>query len=129
MFQVAVKNNPVPHSLEVKTDGAEAIAYLASLQRTAYTDPASLPDLILLDIKMPKADGHEVLQWVRHQLQFLAVPVVMLTSSNSRDDIVKSLGLGANSFLSKTGDITEYRNILELTLKYWLQIHQRPTAR
>src|SRR3954447_25859700 len=90
-LQMALKQCGYDCDLQIKSDGEEAITYLASLQGSAYTKESQIPHLVLLDIKMPKVNGHEVLAWMRQQMQFIPVPVVMLSSSDVREDILKAL--------------------------------------
>ena len=107
--------------LTVKTSGDEAIEYLHS------EEDFERPDLIILDIKMPRVDGFEVLQAIREFAVTEFVPVVMLSSSDEPADMSKSYQLGANSFVRKDEDYDRYtRNLLEMS-RYWLSVHGSPS--
>lgn len=126
LFQVASGRAGIPHALEIKGDGASAIDYLSTVRDQANTKESKAPDLILLDIKMPKVDGHEVLAWIRGQTQFSTLPVVILTSSADPQDLLKAMGAGANSFIIKTGDMMQFRDNVQATLDFWFNVHNQP---
>src|ERR1700728_5476953 len=98
LMKMACQRTGIPHSLQIVNDGDEAIKYL--MGKDGYSDRLShpLPDLIFLDIKMPKRDGHEVLAWIRAQPAFRILPVVMLTGSTQREDIDRAYKLGVTSY-------------------------------
>jgi CheY-like chemotaxis protein len=118
LFQVISEKCGIPHTLEIKEDGQAAMDHLQSLP------PGDLPAIVLLDMKMPKASGLEVLGWIRKQERFSAMPVIMFTSSSDPDDITKALTLGANSFITKTGSMDQLRTIVQVTFQYWFEIHR-----
>jgi CheY-like chemotaxis protein len=123
LLKLALKQSGYPHTLDVVSDGEAAIHYLAHVQSTAYSKDSEVPDLVLLDLKLPKVDGHEVLTWIRQQLQFAALPVIVLTSSNRRDDILRAFSLGANSYIIKSGDLPKLNDSARTILKYWLEVN------
>ncbi|EEF61794.1 response regulator [Pedosphaera parvula] len=125
LLKIALNGVGQPHVLDVATDGEEALTYLKRVLPTVLTKNSEAPDLVLLDIKMPKVDGLEVLQWIRQQPEFLDLPVLMFTSSDRKDDIAKAYSLGANSYVVKTGDLDELSRCLKILLDYWLEVHQR----
>jgi CheY-like chemotaxis protein len=125
LLQMAIKDAPQTLAMEVVTDGEQAIQFLSRVQSTALTKDSQIPELVLVDIKLPKVDGHEVVKWVRQRPEFTAMPIIMLTSSDRRDDILKALSLGANSYLVKTGDMAKFRESLLLLLKYWFEVNQK----
>jgi CheY-like chemotaxis protein len=121
LTQRAFRKAGVQASLQVAADGDEAVAYLRG--DGAYGDRAThpMPALVLLDWKLPKRSGREVLQWVRQQPQFAALPVVVLTSSREQEDIDRAYGAGANSYLQKP---VMLENLTELSSRlegYWLR--------
>jgi CheY-like chemotaxis protein len=121
LTQRAFRKAGVQASLQVAADGDEAVAYLRG--DGAYADRAAhpMPALVLLDWKLPKRSGREVLQWVRQQPQFATLPVVVLTSSREQEDIDRAYGAGANSYLQKPvmlDNLTELSSRLE---GYWLR--------
>ena len=100
--------------------------YLAGEGQYSNRAEYPLPDLILLDLKMPKVDGFDVLLWIRRQPGFGSIPVVVLTSSDAIRDVNRAYALGANSFMVKPLD---FENLMELTrflTSYWLQLSKAP---
>ena len=121
-FEKGGINNP----LQVVRDGEEAISYLEGLGRYRNRDEYPLPDLILLDLKMPRIDGFEVLRWIRRQPGLATIRVVVLTSSDAIRDVNRAYALGANSFLVKP---LEFENVIEtakMLKTYWLQLSKAP---
>lgn len=108
-------------SLSVKDDGQDAIEYLMS-------SDCQLPHLILLDLKMPRIGGLEVLKQIRKNERTWRIPVVMLTSSNEKCDISAAYDLGANSYVCKPVDYSVFVDTLQCLIKYWFEINQLPTA-
>ena len=108
----------------VAHDADEALDCL--LGRGRHAERESLPEVVLLDLKLPRVDGHELLQRMRaHELTRL-VPVVVLTSSNEHHDILESYRLGANSYVRKPVDFVEFTESLRLLAVYWLKLNQPP---
>ncbi|MEG6550694.1 response regulator [Desulfocurvibacter africanus] len=107
----------------VVKDGAEAMAYLRQSGRTA---DARLPDIILLDLNLPKKDGREILAEIKQDPQLKVIPVIALTSSKSEDDVVRSYRLQANSYIIKPSSWDEYERVISATLNYWLRIAKLP---
>ena len=107
-------------------DGAEAIDYLFATG--AHSDRAgkSLPRLVLLDIKLPKMDGLEVLQRIRSNERTRLLPVVMLTSSNEEKDLIESYRLGTNSYIQKPVSFDEFLKAAKQLGVYWLQLNKTP---
>ena len=101
----------VDNPLRVVRDGEEAISYLGGVGKFGDRSEFPLPGLLLLDIKMPRVDGFEVLQWVRSQPQFRKLPVIILTSSEELHDMKRAYQLGANSFLLKPLNFKDARQI------------------
>ena len=112
--------------LQVVRDGEEALAYLSG--QDAYGDRESypLPALMLLDLKMPRRSGFEVLQWLRGQNGLKRLPVVVLTSSNQASDINKAFDLGANSYLVKPGGFDSLLELMKGLDMYWLMLNEKP---
>lgn len=123
-----LRRSAIANSIVVARDGAEALDRL--LGRGEYADPVPpLPQVILLDLKLPKVDGLEVLAALRAHPRTRAVPVVVLTSSVEEQDIVRSYGLGANSYVRKPVDFTEFASAIQQLGLYWLVINQSPHRR
>ena len=121
-FKAAFIENP----LQVVRDGEEAIAYLQGEGRYSNRAEHPLPELILLDLKMPKMDGFDVLTWIRQQPGIRALPVVVLTSSDQIKDVNRAYDLGANSFLVKPLDFQNYTQLTKLINEYWMKSSKIP---
>lgn len=121
-FQKAGIGNPI----QVVRDGEEAINYLAGIGTYSDRVEFPLPELILLDLKMPKLDGFEVLQWIRAQRNFSGIRVVVLSSSDSIQDVNLAYSLGANSFLVKPTDFNGFVELSDFISQYWFVLSKRP---
>lgn len=119
----ALRSGQVPAEVVVARDGKEALDVL-------YGDGESgsglVPDLILLDIKLPKLNGLEVLEQIRKRKETESVPVVMLTSSDDMYDIATSYRLGANSYIRKTEDFDQFMDHVRLAGLYWVVVNRTP---
>lgn len=125
----ALKKNNILNTVEVCRDGVEALDFL--LARGDYSDRAvqHLPQLVLLDLKLPKLDGLEVLKEIRsHQLTQL-LPVVILTTSNEDKDVIGSYRLGANSYIRKPVDFDQFMESVRQLGLYWLVLNESPIGR
>jgi len=112
--------------LQVVSNGEEAIAYLQGEGKFANRDEYPLPCLVLLDLKMPRKDGFEVLQWIREQPELRALRVVVLTASDHIIDVNRAYQLGANSFLVKPIDFPHFVEVTRALKGYWLWMSQEP---
>jgi CheY-like chemotaxis protein len=110
--------------LQVAPDGSKIIDYLSGEGRYIDRKIFPIPDLILLDIKMPRRTGHEVLEWIRSRPEFNQLPVVMLTGSNEPSDLERAYSAGANSYLVKPVLYLEFERMLPCLLEYWLHLNQ-----
>jgi CheY-like chemotaxis protein len=110
-------------------DGGEAVAYLSGSGPYADRSVYPLPKLILLDLKLPKMSGFEVLSWIRERSQVRRLPVVMFTSSNEACDIDRAYGLGANAYLTKSVDHQHLVEALRCVRAFWLDLNLNPTPR
>ncbi len=111
----------------IAEDGVEALDYL--FKRGKYTNETGIPAVILLDIKMPRMDGIEVLRQIRSDPAFKFIPVIMVTSSREERDLVESYKLGANSFVVKPVDIAQFIEAIKVLGQYWAVINLPPPAR
>jgi len=123
-FEKAAIANPV----QVVKDGEDAIAYLSGTGRFSAREEFPLPELVLLDLKLPKLDGFEVLRWIRTQPALSGLRVVVLTSSNNLRDMNLAYALGANSFLVKPSDLKEYVELSNFLNDYWFVLSKAPQA-
>jgi CheY-like chemotaxis protein len=124
MFRRAARRAKFSQPLHVVTNGEEVLAYLKGEGRFSDRSQYPLPGLVLLDLKMPRMNGFEVLQWVRQQPQFTALQVVVLSSSDEIRDINRAYQLGANSFLVKPLSFDEFVGMLEALRSYCLRVCQ-----
>ena len=119
----ALDDARIINKVTVKRDGAEALEYLLKL---AVNDHASLPDLILLDINLPKIDGKEVLNQIKTNPVLKKIPVVMLTTSSSEGDILESYNNHANCYIIKPVDLNKFFNIVKAIENFWVTIVKLP---
>ncbi|HEY1587295.1 MAG TPA: response regulator [Polyangia bacterium] len=126
LTMLALKQNNVGNAVKWVKDGAEALDYL--LQRGQYASRAgqALPVLVLLDLKLPKIDGLEVLRQMRADPRARLTPVVILTSSGEERDIAQGYGLGANSYVRKPVDFAQFHEATRQLALYWLVLNQSP---
>jgi CheY-like chemotaxis protein len=103
--------------IDIARDGAEAIDYLSDVQHAKR----KLPQLILLDINLPKKNGFEVLKYIKSIEKLSQIPVVMMTTSSSKYDIEKSIELGADGFFTKCSDLNEFEDMLRDFSTHWLK--------
>jgi CheY-like chemotaxis protein len=126
LTQRAFKRAGIACRWEVCETGEQALQYLAGSGRYRDREAHPLPDLILLDIKMPGLDGFQVLQWLRSQAFLKTIPVVMLTHSDEPKDVTRAYDVGANSYLVKPINYDELEKNLPQLIDYWLKINTAP---
>lgn len=124
LTQVALRDARVCNTLNHVPDGEEAMRYLR--REGAYTT-ASMPDIVLLDLNMPKKDGREVLEEIRADPRLTHLPVIVLTTSEADEDILKSYGLHANSYVVKPLGLDEFIQVIRGLEDYWLCLVKLPT--
>ena len=122
----ALKKGNILNTVVVAKDGAEALDYLFGTGAYAGRNIAEQPQVILLDLKMPKVDGLEVLHRVRADERTRLLPVVILTTSSEDKDRIASYQLGANSFVRKPVDFNEFTEAVRQLGLYWLLLNERP---
>jgi CheY-like chemotaxis protein len=128
LLKRALKAAHVLNPVHVITDGQQAIDYLCGKDPYGEREKFPLPCLVLLDLKMPRVSGLEVLNWVKDQPSFKALPVLVLTSSAEPGDIEKAYQLGANSYFVKPSSSEKLAEVVEFIAKYWLQYNQTPPS-
>lgn len=116
----ALRRNAIANEIVVLRDGADALAYLLSPENP-------LPHLVLLDLKLPRIDGLQVLERLRQEPRTSLLPVVILTSSNEERDLVESYRLGANSYIRKPVDFEQFIEAVRQLGLYWLVLNQTPS--
>jgi len=124
----ALKKNNLANPIKVVRDGAEALEYIFGTGAYAGRDLNPAPKVILLDLKLPKVDGLEVLKRVKSDKRTRSIPVVILTSSRQERDIVESYRLGVNSFITKPVDFEQFTKAVGQLGLYWLLLNQPPTV-
>jgi two-component system response regulator len=120
----ALKKNNIANEVVVTRDGVEALDYLFGTGAYEGRDLTEMPKMILLDLKLPKVDGLQVLQRIRADSRTRRLPVVIFTSSSEQEDMIKSYDLGANSYVRKP---VEFEDFLEATNRlgvYWLAVNE-----
>lgn len=121
-----LRQHQLVNDIVVAADGAEALDYLFGRGRWADRRPEDLPKLVLLDLKLPKVSGLEVLAAIRADARTRRLPVVVLTSSRVEEDIVGSYDRGANSYVCKPVVFGEFAEAVRQLGLYWLLLNQRP---
>lgn len=122
----ALRRHHVANEIVVTRDGAEALDYLLGTGTYAARDVIQIPQLILLDLKLPKVDGLEVLRRLRQNLYVRNVPVVVMTTSDEEQDRIQSYDLHANSFIRKPVDFNEFVEVIRQIGLYWLMLNEPP---
>ncbi|MDZ8186051.1 MAG: response regulator [Nostoc sp. ChiSLP02] len=124
LIQEALKNSLVPHEVVIVRDGIDAMAYLR--QEGEYAN-APRPDLILLDLNLPKKDGREVLAEIKADPALKRIPVVVLTTSKNEDDIYHSYNLHVNCYITKSRNLNQLFQIVKSIEDFWLSTVTLPS--
>jgi len=126
LVQEAMNENKLHNHLSAVGDGVEAIAYLH--REGAYAD-ADRPDIILLDLNLPRKDGREVLSEIKQDSSLKRIPMVVLTSSSAEQDIFKSYDLQVNCYITKPVDLEQFIKVVKSIEEFWLTIVKLPEER
>ncbi len=113
----------------VTRDGAETLEYFKGKGKYQGRNINDLPQIILLDLKMPKINGHEVLKYVRENQETRYIPVIILSSSQDKKDIMRSYELGANSYIVKPIDFLKFSEVVQQIVIYWLTLNEQPASK
>lgn len=124
----ALRQNNIANQVVVARDGAEAVHLLFDLVAEAGGQPRPLPAVVLLDLKLPKIDGLEVLRRIRADPRTRLVPVVVLTTSNEERDVLQSYRHGANSYIRKPVDFVQFAEAVRQLGLYWLVMNEPPPS-
>jgi len=119
----AFKGGKIANELHVAMDGVEAIAYL---RKEAPYQQATRPDLILLDLNLPKKDGREVLAEIKTDTTLKRIPVVVLTTSKAEEDILRTYDLHANSYITKPVDMDQFQQVVRSIEEFWFSVVRLP---
>ena len=122
----ALKKNNISNEVVVARDGVEALDYLFGTGAHAGRDMSVMPQIILLDLKLPKIDGLEVLRRLRNDQRTKLLPVVVLTSSKEEQDLTESYSLGANSYIRKPINFAQFTEAIRQLGLYWLVLNESP---
>ena len=125
----ALKKNNIQNEVVVARDGVEALDYLFGAGSYAGRDTKVVPQVVLLDLKLPKVDGLEVLKRIRADERTKLLPVVILTSSKEEQDLIAGYGLGANSYIRKPVDFNQFIQAVGQLGLYWLVLNEPPPTR
>jgi two-component system, response regulator len=128
LTRVALDETRVTNDLVVVNDGEKALDWLWCTGSHADRDPCLLPSLVLLDLKLPKVSGLEVLERLRADRRTKRLPVVILTSSKEEKDIVRGYDQGANSYIQKPVDYTQFLEAIRQLGIYWMILNETPPA-
>ena len=124
----SLKKHNITNEVVVAHDGAEALEYLFATGAYAGRDASVMPTVILLDLKMPKVDGLEVLRRLRADERTKLLPVVIVTSSKEEKDMMNGYSLGANSYVRKPVDFVQFSEAVKQLGLYWLLLNELPTV-
>lgn len=122
----ALKKSNIANRIDEVKDGQEALDYLFAEGNYSHRDAGELPQVVLLDLKLPKLDGLEVLERLRAHPSTKRLPVVMLTSSREQQDLIRSYDLGVNSYVRKPVDFNEFSDAARQLGIYWLLLNEVP---
>ena len=125
----ALKRNNISNHIRVVRDGAEALEYLFCTGPYAHREINNPPKVVLLDLKLPKVDGLEVLKKIKADARTRNIPVVMLTSSREERDIIESYQLGVNSYIVKPVDFEQFTEVVRQLGLYWMLLNQTPSQK
>jgi two-component system response regulator len=125
----ALKKHNILNEVVVARDGAEALDYLFAQGAHSSRDPTDLPEVVLLDLNLPKVGGLEVLRRIRAEEATKLLPVVILTSSNEDRDLIEGYTSGANSYVVKPVDFTQFSDAVRQLGLYWLVLNQKAPSR
>ena len=125
---VGLKKSGLLNEVKVVRDGEEALNFLFAAGEYKERDPNSLPSVILLDLKLPKLSGFDVLSKIRANPATSCVPVVILTSSSEEEDVVASYKMGANSFVRKPVEFNRFADAVRQLGLYWLLLNEPPDS-
>jgi CheY-like chemotaxis protein len=122
----AFKKSKLANQVQLVRDGAEALDFLFCRGAFSSRRFDSPPNLVLLDLKLPKVDGLQVLEQVKGDARTKAIPIIVLTSSKEETDLVKTYTLGANSYIQKPVNFGEFQDVVQQLGMYWLLLNNKP---
>ena len=126
LAQEALRESGQPHELRIVRDGQQLLDYLRQQGEYQAESPMPRPDLILLDLKMPRKDGREALAELKADRRLRSIPIVVLTTSTARDDIGYCYRMGVNSYITKPATFRGLVDLLATVCKYWFELAELP---
>jgi CheY-like chemotaxis protein len=126
LFRRAARKADLTEEILIAEDGEAAVRFLEASAKPLAEQAAGLPWIVLLDLKMPRKSGLEVLQWLRGQPRLRHLPVIIFTSSRERSDIARAYELGANSYLVKPVSFDQLKEMVRVLHHYWLELNESP---
>jgi two-component system, chemotaxis family, response regulator Rcp1 len=126
LMQEVFKDSCVPNNLTVAEDGVQALEFL---RNQGVYDHAARPDLILLDLNLPKKDGRQVLSEIKEDHDLKSIPVLILTTSHAEEDVSRSYALHANCYITKPFDLDEFIQIVKIIERFWMGVVLLPSMR
>ncbi|MGA1870502.1 MAG: response regulator [bacterium] len=126
LMKESLKGSKMTVNMSVVVDGVEAMAYL---RKEGQYSEVNRPSIILLDLNLPKKDGREVLQDVKSDDNLKEIPIVILTTSNAEQDIIKSYGLGANCYITKPVGFEQFRKVVNEIENFWFTVVELPNRK
>jgi len=124
----ALEKSKVANRIHIVRDGEEALDFLLCFRKFPHRSIERAPSLVLLDLKLPKVDGFDVLREIKSNPVTRSIPVVVLTTSNEERDLVKSYQLGVNSYIQKPVNFAEFQEVVRQLGMYWLLVNSKPPA-
>ena len=125
LLELAIRKNGITNPVKVVRDGEEAIEYLEGKGQYKDRERFPFPSVIISDVKMPRRNGLEVVEWVRRHPTCSIIPIVMLSGSRIQNDVLSAYRLGANSYFTKPSTLDELSDLLKLAFEYWTR-SERP---
>ena len=125
LLELAIRKNGITNPVKVVRDGEEAIEYLEGKGQYKDRERFPFPSVIISDVKMPRRNGLEVVEWVRRHPTCSIIPIVMLSGSRIQNDVLSAYRLGANSYFTKPSTLHELSELLKLSFEYWTR-SERP---
>jgi DNA-binding response OmpR family regulator len=128
LLLMAFRKNEISTELIIMRDGAEALDFIFKKGKFQNEFDKGLPSLIILDLKIPKVDGSEVLHSIKSSPSTVNIPVIILSSSGEKNDIYNSYKSGANSYLIKPIDFNEFKTLVHCINKFWIEFNELPKS-
>jgi CheY-like chemotaxis protein len=120
MFERAIRKAGVPALLRTARDGLEGLEYIEGIGKYADRETYPIPSVLILDLKMPRLSGMELLSWIHEHVEYQVIPTIVMSSSSLQSDVRKAYELGANTYMVKTQDLRLLTRRIQLLYEYWM---------